>query len=136
MSNELIDILSNSNKDIDNQKLMDYLSNHLSKENIHELEKIMAEDDFMNDAVEGLQKFKRKEDMQACVEQLNRDLQKQITKNKKRKLSRKFKDQPYTYITVIIILLLLVISFVVLKKYLDAKKVIHPTTTAQVIAIN
>ena len=30
MSDELLNILSNSNKDIDNQKLMDYLSGKLS----------------------------------------------------------------------------------------------------------
>ena len=121
MKNELKDILSNSNKDIDNQQLMDYLSNQLSKADSHEIEKNMADDAFMNDAVEGLQKIENKKDMQAYVEQLNNDLQKQITKNKVRKEKRRLKDQPYTLLTIIIILILVIVSFVVLKKYLDAR---------------
>ena len=51
MNNDLKDILSNSNKDIDNKHLMDYLSNQLSQEESHAIEKKMAEDEFMNDAV-------------------------------------------------------------------------------------
>ncbi len=39
MDDDLLNILSNSNKDIDNQKLMDYLSDKLSAEEKHEFEK-------------------------------------------------------------------------------------------------
>ena len=121
MNNDLKNILANSNKDIDNQQLMDYLSNQLSKADSHAIEQNMADDEFMNDAVEGLQKMESKKDMQAYVEQLNSDLLKQIAKNKTRKQKRRIKDQPYTYIAIIIILILLVLSFIVLKKYLDNK---------------
>jgi hypothetical protein len=121
MKNELKDILSNSSKDIDNQQLMDYLSNQLSKTESHEIEKNMADDAFMNDAVEGLQEIENKKNMQAYVEQLNNDLQKQIAKNKNRKEKRRLKDQPFTYVTIIIILILVIVSFLVLKRYLDAK---------------
>jgi hypothetical protein len=51
MKNELIKILSDSNKDIDNQKLMDYLSDKLSAEEIHEMEKLMVNSPLVNDAV-------------------------------------------------------------------------------------
>jgi hypothetical protein len=78
MNNDLKDILSNSNKDIDNQQLMDYLSHHISSTDSHNLEKSMADDPFMNDAVEGLQQFKPTKNLQLHVEQLNSDLQKQI----------------------------------------------------------
>jgi hypothetical protein len=121
MSNDLKDILSNSNKDIDNQQLMDYLSNQLSKADSHAIEQDMADDEFMSDAVEGLQKLENPKDMQAYVEQLNNDLHKQIAKNKNRKAKRTLKDQPYTYVTILIILILAVISFIVLKKHLDAR---------------
>lgn len=122
MNNDLKDILSNSNKDIDNQQLMDYLSNQLSKGDIHAVEKSMAEDEFMNDAVEGLQKIENNKQMQAYVEQLNNDLQKHIAKNKARKNKRRLKDQPYTIVTIIIILILAVISVIVIKKHLDARQ--------------
>ncbi|MES2849324.1 MAG: hypothetical protein V4685_09720 [Bacteroidota bacterium] len=122
MSNELKDILSNSNKDIDNQQLMDYLSNQLNQTQQHEVEKTMADDAFVNDAVEGLQQMPGNKDINTYVEQLNDELHRQIAKNKKRKEKRRLKDSPYTYITIIILLLLMVISFVVVKKYLDNKK--------------
>jgi hypothetical protein len=122
MSNELKDILSNSNKDIDNQQLMDYLSNHLNKPTEHELEKAMVDDEFINDAVEGLQQIPGNKDINAYVEQLNDELHRQITKNKKRKEKRRLKDSPYTYITIIILLVLMVICFVMVKKYIDTKK--------------
>ena len=132
MNNDLKDILANSNKDIDNQQLMDYLSNQLSKADTHAIEQNMADDEFMNDAVEGLQKIESKKNMQAYVEQLNSDLLKQIAKNKIRKQKRRIKDQPYTYIAIIIILILLVLSFIVLKKHLD-NKTTNPVSSQVVI---
>jgi hypothetical protein len=129
MNNDLKDILSNNNKDIDNQKLMDYLTNQLSKKESHELEQDMAADEFLNDAVEGLQKLTNKKDVEAYVEQLNRDLQKQTAKNKNRKEKRKLKDQPYLYLTIILILLLMVVCFIVIKKRIDHKQSTTPAIT-------
>ncbi len=132
MNDDLKDILSNSNKDIDNQQLMDYLSNQLSKAARHEVEKSMAGDAFMNDAVEGLQKIDSKKNLQAYVEQLNSDLQKQVAKNKKQKNKRRLKNSPYTYLAVIIILILMVLSFVLLKKHLDTKKQKNSITNSRI----
>jgi ribosome-associated translation inhibitor RaiA len=123
MSNDLKDILANSNKDIDNQQLMDYLSHQLPHAQQHEMEKNMADDPFVNDAVEGLQQIDSNKNLQAYVEQLNSDLQKQIGKSKKRKNKRRWKDNPQTYIAMIAILILLALSFILLKKYLDARRV-------------
>lgn len=123
MNNDLKDILSNSNKDIDNQKLMDYLTNELSRTASHEVEENMSDDEFLNDAVEGLQEIKSTRNLEEYVEQLNFDLQKQTAKNKKRKEKRRFKDQPYTYLIIAILLILTIICFVVIKKQLDAKRV-------------
>lgn len=119
MSDNLKDILSNLNKDIEQDKLLDYLNKKLSAADAHEVEKQMADDDFMNDAVEGLQQFNDKQKLSLLVEQLNSDLKKQTAKKNKLKQKRKLKDQPGLYISIIILLLLLVISFVIIKKYLD-----------------
>ncbi len=118
MNNELNDILSNNNKDIDNRKLLDYLNNELNKTDSHELEKNMAGDNFVNDAVEGLQEFDSGKDMQAYVAQLNKELNKQISRKKKRKGKRRWKDQPWAYLSIVIILLLLVICYIVIKKFM------------------
>src|SRR5450759_3761972 len=79
MDDKILKILYNSNKDIDNQKLMDYLSAKLSAEEKHEIEKQMADSDFVNDAVEGLEDVKNKKDLSFFVEQLNADLHKQLS---------------------------------------------------------
>ena len=55
MQDNLLNILSDNNKDIDNQKLMDYISGKLSAEQRHEVEKQMADNAFLNEAIEGLQ---------------------------------------------------------------------------------
>jgi hypothetical protein len=122
MSSDLKDILSNTNKDIDNQQLMDYLSSHLSQTKQHDVEKAMTDDVFMNDAVEGLQQIEDKKNIQDYVEHLNNELHKQVAKNKKRKEKRRLKDSINTYLVILILLVLLVICFVVVKKYIDAKK--------------
>ncbi|MEO5782061.1 MAG: hypothetical protein ABIQ07_02255 [Ginsengibacter sp.] len=122
MNNELKNILYNSNKDIDNQKLMDYLSGKLSAEEKHEIEKQMADSDFVNDAVEGLEDVKNKKDLSLFVEQLNTNLHKQLDKKKKRKQKRALKDQPWLHLAVIILLLLIIICFIVIKKHLDSEK--------------
>lgn len=60
MNHDLLNILSNSNKDIDNQKLMDYLAGKLSEAEKHEVERWMADNDFADEAMEGLEQFSNK----------------------------------------------------------------------------
>ncbi len=118
MADDLKDILSNNNNEIDNRQLMDYLRNQLNNTDKHEVESTMNDDAFMNDAVEGLQNFDAKKDVQTYVTQLHDDLQKELSKKKKRKDKRRIKEQPWVYLAIIIVLLLLVLCFVVLKNYL------------------
>jgi hypothetical protein len=124
MSDELKDILDNSNKDIDNQQLIDYLSRQLSEQDTHDLEKMMANDEFVNDAVEGLQRFDNKKDLGAYVQQLNDDLKKQLEKKKARKDKRKLENYPWIHFAVVLLLLLCIIAYVVIKYNYGAKK--HP----------
>ena len=118
MNNDLKDILSNSNKDVDNQQLLAYLSDELSKSNTHEVEKTMADDPFMNDAIEGLQQIDNKKNIPIHLAELQASLQKQLAKNAKRK-KRRWQDNPQTYLITIIVIVLILICFVVIKKYLD-----------------
>lgn len=133
MSDDLKDILSNSNKDIDNQKLMDYLSKQLSTQESHELEKMMADDEFINDAVEGLEQIKNIKSVPSAVDQLNRDLKKQIDKKKLRKEKHKIKDQPWVYFTIIFLLLVTIICYVLVKKFMDNKKANAKPVTSLVV---
>ncbi|MBI3882754.1 MAG: hypothetical protein HY305_00625 [Sphingobacteriales bacterium] len=113
MSDEIEDILSNNDKNFNNQELLAYLNSQLPKEQQHELEKHMADDVFLNDAVEGLQNLK---DIQPNIDELNKELRNKLAKHKKRKEKQRLKGQPYTYIGIFIILSLLVITYIILNK--------------------
>ncbi|MGH2563047.1 MAG: hypothetical protein ACRDE5_00945 [Ginsengibacter sp.] len=125
MSDELLNILSNSNKDIDNQKLMDYLSNKLSAEEKHEFEKNMADSEMLNDVIEGLEKFKNKKDVSTFVEQLNANLKKQLDRKKAKKLKREIKNLNWLYFSIILILIIVLIGFLVIRKHFDDEQ--NPT---------
>lgn len=111
MNIDLLKILSDSNKDIDNQKLMDYLAGQLSNNEIHEVEKWMADSEFANDAVEGLQEMKNKKNLETLVEQLNNDLNRKLKQKKIRKDKRKLKEFSWIYFSIILILLLVIICW-------------------------
>ena len=114
MNHDLLKILSESNKDIDNQKLMDYLSGHLAGSEMHEVEEMMADNDFVNDAIEGLQRIDNQKNVESLVEQLNRDLQKKLQVKKARKEKLKLKEYPWVYFAIVIILLLIIASWFVI----------------------
>jgi hypothetical protein len=111
MNKDLLNILANSNKDIDNQQLMDYLSGNLSGEPLHELERSMADNAFLNDAVEGLQQLGNRKNLQAYVDELNANLQKSMAKKKQRRLKRRLKDDPWTYLTIVVVIALCIIAY-------------------------
>lgn len=115
MSDELKNILSNLNKDIEQEKLLQYLTSKLPDAEQHEFEKQMNDDDFMNDAVEGLQQLENKNVIPAYVQQLNTDLRKQLNKKKKRREKRKIPTQYWTYISIILLLILIVVAYLILK---------------------
>ena len=116
MKDDLLKILSNGNKDIDHQRLMDYLQGKLSPEESHEVEKMMAENDLFNDAMEGLQDIRDKRDIQTYVEQLNRDLQKSLTKKRRRREKRRLKEGPWGYVAIIVIIMLCIAGYYVIRK--------------------
>ncbi|WP_127130077.1 hypothetical protein [Pseudoflavitalea rhizosphaerae] len=116
MSRDLFNILSNSNKDIDNQKLMDYLAGKLSEQDKHEVEAWMLDNDFENEAIEGLLQVNGNKKIDNYVDQLNKDLNQYIQKKKKQREKRKIQDAPWVYIAIVLILLLAVVAYIVIKK--------------------
>jgi hypothetical protein len=115
MNKDLLNILANSNKDIDNQQLMDYLSGKLSGEPLHDVERSMADNAFLNDAVEGLQQLDTRKNLQAYVDELNSKLQKTMAKKRQRRLKRRLKDDPWTYLTIGLVIALCLIAYWVVR---------------------
>ena len=118
MSDELKDILSNQEKDIEQEKVLQYLNRNMSDEEQYMFEKQMNDDEFMNDAVEGLAALENKNEIAGLVQQMNSGLKKQLEKKKSRKEKRKLKEQPWTYYSIILVLLLILVAYLVVKKLL------------------
>ena len=116
MSNNLKDILSNLNKDTEQDKLLEYLNNQLLAADRHAVESNMNDDEFLSDAMDGLQQLENKKDISSAVKQLNTGLKKQLDKRKKRKAKRAIGKQPWVYYTIILLLVLIVAAYIVIKK--------------------
>lgn len=116
MNPNLKDILSHLNPDINQETLLQYIQGHLPAEKQQELEAYLIDNDFENDALEGLHEFKNKRTLSLMVAQLNRDLKK---KTGRRKSSRalQLKSEPWLWVAVLIVLILVVISYIVIRSY-------------------
>ena len=118
MQGNFKDILSHLSTEIDQETLLLYLQGKLSDEKKHEVEKKLMENEFADEAMEGLQEIKDKEQIQYIVEMLNRDLKKKTEKKKLRREKMKIKDQPWLYVSILILIILIVISYVVIHRLL------------------
>ncbi len=118
MEEEILDIFSSHNEPIDNEKLINYLANKLSREERHAFEQQLLESDLLNDAVEGLKNFQNHSDITSLTRNLNKNLLKQLEKRKKLQVKRKIRDLPWLYLAIVLVLLLVLISFLVIRKHL------------------
>jgi predicted secreted protein len=116
MSENYKDILSNLNTEVDQELLLQYLQGKLSEEQKHEVEKQLAQGDFEDDALEGLQEFKDVAQLQYMAEMLNRDLKKKTTKKKNRREKMKIKDQPWLWVSILILFLLVALCYIVIRR--------------------
>ncbi|WEK38151.1 MAG: hypothetical protein P0Y53_11655 [Candidatus Pseudobacter hemicellulosilyticus] len=113
-----MNILSNSNKDIDNQKLMDYISGQLSDQDRHEVERWMVDNEFEREALEGLEGMtgNSKRELNTYVEQLNKDLNHYLQKKKNQRQKRKIREAPWIYVAILLILALAILAYVVIHR--------------------
>ena len=116
MKENLKDILSNLNAEVDQATLLKYLQGQLTPEEQHEVEKHAMDDAFEADALEGLEDFTNKAKIAALVEQLNQDLKKKTEKKNKWAHKREAKIDPWLLIAIIIILAIAIISFIIIYK--------------------
>lgn len=116
MREDLLNILSDSNKEIDNQKLMDYISGKLSAEQKHEVEKWMVDNPFFSEAVEGLQHAGGEKKLRASVDEINTALQKYLKQRKKKRERNFFQFNFWTYVALVFILALAVLVYLFLHR--------------------
>lgn len=119
MKDNLKDILSGLSKDVDQQKLLEYLQGHLTPGQQHELEDQLLQDDFAADAMDGLNEIRDKQKIQQLVDQLNKDLEKKTQKKQAFKKKMELKLDDSMIIAIVIILVLIVISYFILHKMMS-----------------
>lgn len=119
MSENLKDILSHLSSEIDQETLLLYLQDKLSSEKRHEVEKKLLENQFADEAAEGLQQFQNKEKLRSLVEQLNHELKARLKKKRRKKEKIHLKEQPWLYVALIIIIVLIVISYFVITRLIQ-----------------
>ncbi|MEI9945964.1 MAG: hypothetical protein WDN26_17305 [Chitinophagaceae bacterium] len=116
MREDLKNILSHLSTDIDQETLLLYLQDQLSDDKKNEVERKLMENEFAEEAVDGLQEIKDKQQIAYMVEMLNRDLKKKTEKKKQRRQKLVLKDQSWLYIAIFILILLIVISYMVIHR--------------------
>lgn len=116
MSEDYKDILSGDPGEVDPEKLLLYLQGKLTEEQKHEVEMQLQQNAFAEEAAEGLETFRDKEQLQYMVEKLNRDLKKKTATKKRRRDKLRIKDQPWLYISLLILFLLIVLSYIVITR--------------------
>jgi len=119
MEANLKDILPHLTTDIDQKTLLLYLQDKLPAEKKHEVEKTLADNEFENDAAEGLQQIKDKKQIAYMVDMLNRDLKKKTERKKQRREKLKIKDQSWLYISILIFILLIVLSYMIIHRMMN-----------------
>ena len=113
MNNELKDILNNLNKDIEQEKLLEYLNNHMTPQEKHEFEKSLIDDEFADDAIEGLGQLKNKENLSAFVDQMNRNLNSELKRKKKKK---QLQLSPTIYFSILLILFIAIVTWLIISR--------------------
>src|SRR6476619_4294958 len=104
-----------SDDELNEEQLKKYISGETSSQETHVVEKQMADSDFVNDAVEGLQAISSKQKLDDYVDQLNKNLHQHLISKKQVKNKRKIKELFWIIIAVIVILLLGTFAYIVIK---------------------
>ncbi|NCI46520.1 hypothetical protein [Sediminibacterium soli] len=110
---DLKDIL-NSDDELNHEELMRYLEGNASEEERFAIEKQMADSAFVDDAVEGLQRFKDPGQALSYADQLDKQLQKYTRLRQARKRKRRLKDQNWLVIAIFGILALCVAGYLLI----------------------
>lgn len=113
---DLKDIL-NEEDNPKNDDLLKYIQGDLSKDEQYQVEKQIASSDFASDAMDGLQQIRNKKSIDDYVNELNRQLQKQVSVKKHRKEKRKLKDNQWIIVTVVVVLGLCILGYAVVRYY-------------------
>jgi len=110
----------NLGPDINEDALKRYLNGTASEEERFAIENQMADEAFMNDAVEGLQNFNDPALMDQYVNAINKEIQ--VQTSKKKDAEKTYRRSNWTLISVILIIVLCILGYFVIHLSTKDKK--------------
>jgi hypothetical protein len=110
------DILARKSQ-LDPQKLMDYLEGKLGEAEKHEVESMLADSAFMDDAMEGLGQMKDKQKIASILHELNTQLRKNAQARNRWSVRKKLPFPFWLLFTTVTILLLVILAYIIYKMY-------------------
>jgi CHASE3 domain sensor protein len=113
MMEELTNIW-NTDDELNEEQLLNYINNKATDENAHTIEEKMAASSFVNDGVEGLQQFSASSKINSYVQQINEDLHHKLS-NKKIRNRKKLKGLSWELITIIVVILLCILGYAIIE---------------------
>jgi anti-sigma factor RsiW len=119
MTDKWKDILSQKSS-VDPQKLMDYLEGKLSDKEKHEVESVLADSAFMDDAAEGLAEMKDKQKIASILFELNSQLHKKTQQRRKLQFSNRRPFPGWLIFATVTIILLVVLAYIIYRMYTTA----------------
>jgi len=109
-----LDNIWNEDDELNEDQLLNYLKGNSSAEDLHAIEKSMADSSFVNDGVEGLQAFSSQEKINNYVQQINTELHHKLSAQTKRN-KRKILNLSWEIITVIIVIVLCLLGYAIIE---------------------
>jgi anti-sigma factor RsiW len=116
MTDKWKDILTQKSA-LDPQKLMDYLEGKLSDKEKHEVESVLADSAFMDDAAEGLNEMKDKQKIASILFELNSQLHKKTQQRRKLQFSNRLPFPGWLIFTTVTVILLIVLAYIIYRMY-------------------
>jgi anti-sigma factor RsiW len=99
---------------ISEQQLLAYLQGKLAPKEQYAIELLLQEDEFLNDAVEGLQHVQDPQSIEQMTVQLNLLLRRQIReRNSSRRLKRRTKPDRQLWLYIMVVLIFVVVAYAV-----------------------
>lgn len=115
MKANLKNILKHLKPAPEQQELLKYINKELNDAAQHDVEDYINDDEFYDDAVEGLQQVSKETNLTELMQNLNQHLDKQL-KSKPKKRLKKIPNQTWAIVSVLLILILMVLAFFIIKK--------------------
>jgi hypothetical protein len=117
MSSQLLNILGTNHTNINNQQLLDYLAGKLTAQEAHAIELLMTENEFLNDAIEGLQQIPDLPTIESHLQQINKRLDKKTKQKRSRRQAIGLKTFSDFIIALVLVLALIILSYYVLQYF-------------------